>query len=253
MFRSLVAACLLTTLVNAGCAARPGGSAPSVAPSGITWQIFVDDLHIDFRNTGRVRLLLRTISTELIRDEDRFAIHSSTPAAIRLGPTSDRASLEASIRTITGAGLHAAEIAAAVGRSDLIPSAANLNSETAHRLKLTVAAAAELLGTVPASQNGRRVMLYVSNGYDFESGRTRAADLSAAARQANVVVFTMNAGGLPGSQPPNGGGGDRAFWEDVVASRRQSLRTIAEPTGGFALLDDVDFSDASTRIRASLK
>ena len=250
--RSPVAACLLATLVDTGCATRPPSIAPAVTPPGITWLIFIDDLHINFRNTGRVRLLLRTISTELIRDEDMFAVRSSGPGAINLGATSDRASLEASIRTVIGAGLHQAEIEAAAGRSDIASFVPYMTHEIARRLGLTVSAASELLGTVPASPNRRRVLLYISNGFDFDTGRARATEVSAAARRANVVVFAMNADGLPGSQAPSSGV-DAAFWEDVAASRRQSLRTIAEPTGGFALLDEGDFTDAMSRIRASLK
>ena len=243
MCRWLVTACLLTTLANAACAPRPRSVAPAAAPPGITWLIFVDDLHIDFRNTGRVRLLLRTVSTELLRDEDVFALRSSKPSAIAIAASSDRASLEAAIRTITGASLRVSEIAAGANHS---------RDEITLRLGLTFSAVSELLASVPASPNRRRVLLYISNGYDFDPGRARAADFSAAARRANVIVFAMNAGGLPGSQASYGSI-DAAFWNDLAGSRRQSLRMIADPTGGFAVLDDVDFADAMSRVRATLK
>jgi hypothetical protein len=41
----------------------PQTSAPLVT-AGNLWLIFVDDLHLDFPNTGRLRDLLRTISRE---------------------------------------------------------------------------------------------------------------------------------------------------------------------------------------------
>jgi hypothetical protein len=45
---------------------------------------------------------------------------------------------------------------------------------------------------------------------------------------------------------------DAKVWTQIVASQRQSLRVIAEPTGGFAMLDDVDFADATSRIRTAV-
>ena len=241
--RWLVTACLLTTLTNAACAAGGRSVAPAKVPPGVTWLIFVDDLHIDFRNTGRVRNLLRSISTELIRDEDVFAMRSSGPTAIDIAANSDRARLEAAIRTITGASLRVSEIAAGASQS---------RDEIALRLGLTFSAASELLDNVPASPSRRRVLVYVSNGYDFEPGRARASDFSAVARRTNVIVFAMNAGGLPGSRVDNSSV-DPAFWIAVAASRHQSLRMIAEPTGGFAVLDDAGFAGALSRIRTSLK
>ena len=62
----------------------------------------------------------------------------------------------------------------------------------------------------------------------------------------------MNAAGIPGSVPMHDSRVDPEVWMEIVASRRESLRAIAEPTGGFALLDDVDFADALARFRAAV-
>ena len=207
----------------------------------MTWLIFVDDLHINFRDTGRLRQLLRSIATELMRDEDVFAMRSSGPAAIALGPGSDRARLDAAIRTVTGAGLKASEIAAypMLGRDEI-----------GFRLGSAFTAATELLGNVPASPERRRVMLYISNGYEPERGHASATSFAAAAQRADVSVFAMNAAALP-SQLAANAGVNPTFWKQVEDSRRQTLRAIADPTGGFALLDDVDFADAMPRVRAA--
>ena len=45
-FRSTVVAAAVLAAVAASVAA-------SAAQSGVTWLVFVDDLHLDFRNTGR--------------------------------------------------------------------------------------------------------------------------------------------------------------------------------------------------------
>ncbi len=199
----------------------------------MTWLIFVDDLHINFRDTGRVRLLLRSISTELIRDEDVFAMRSSGASAINIGVGSDRARLDPAIRTVTGAGLHASEISS---------GSKAVREEIGFRHGIAFSAATDLLGNVPVSPHRRRVLLYISNGYDSERASARAFSFSGAARRGNVIVFAMNAAGLPSKLVQNTG---------VDEPRRQSLRGIAEPTGGFALLDSVDFADPMPRIRAA--
>jgi hypothetical protein len=238
----MAAVCLFSALLCVGCAATSSSRA-SVAPTGIAWLIFIDDLHFDFRNTGRVRLLLRSISTELIRDDDVFAMRSSGPTAVAFAASSDRAQLDAAIRTVTGGALRPAEI-----RNEALST----RNEVGLRLDMAFDAASELIVSVPASKNRRRIMLYVSNGYDFAAGSARAADFSAAARRANVLVFAMNASGLPGSQAASGSI-DAESWKDIVTARRQSLRAISEPTGGFALLEDTDYADAMARIRGALK
>ena len=86
-------------------------------------------------------------------------------------------------------------------------------------------------------------MLYISNGYDAERGRALASLFGRAARQANLIVVAVNAAGIPGSVPMHDSRVEPEVWKEIVAARRESLRAIAEPTGGFALLDDVDVID----------
>jgi hypothetical protein len=195
-----------------------------------------------FRNTGRIRTLIHSISTALLRDEDVFAMRSSGPSSIAIGPSSDRAVFDAAIRKAAGNGLQPLGIShASMGPTD----------EIELRLAMTFSAASKLLDTVPASPDQRRAMLYISNGYDFERGHARASGFSRAAQRASVIVFALNAGGLPGSLAIDGRV-DAAFWKQVVVTRRQSLRSIAAPTGGFALLHEMDFADAMSRIRAAV-
>jgi len=71
-------------------AARPTNDA-----AGRIFVIFVDDLHLDFRNTGRIRDLFKKVSTELIHEGDMFAVVSSGPASIEIPLTYDRGRHEA--------------------------------------------------------------------------------------------------------------------------------------------------------------
>ena len=57
-------------------------SRPTNDASGRIFLIFVDDLHMDFRNTGRIRELFKKISKELIHDGDMFGIVSTGPSSI---------------------------------------------------------------------------------------------------------------------------------------------------------------------------
>ena len=51
--------------------------------SGRIFLFFVDDLHLQFGNTGRVRELFKKISKELVHEGDLFGIVSSGPSSIR--------------------------------------------------------------------------------------------------------------------------------------------------------------------------
>ena len=50
--------------------------------SGRIFLFFVDDLHLQFHNTGRVRELFKKISKDLVHDGDMFGIVSSGPSSI---------------------------------------------------------------------------------------------------------------------------------------------------------------------------
>ena len=88
-FLVLGAACLLSTLLSAVPTAQSGGAAPVPAPTRVTWLILIDDLHMDFQNTGHHRELLRSLSAGLIREEDVVVMRSSGPSSITIRPTSD--------------------------------------------------------------------------------------------------------------------------------------------------------------------
>ena len=78
---------------------------PTNDASGRIFLIFVDDLHMDFRNTGRIRDLFKKISKELVHDGDMFGIVSTGPSSIAQDMTYDRKRLDEAISKISGAGL----------------------------------------------------------------------------------------------------------------------------------------------------
>ena len=62
--------------------------------------IIVDDLHLDFRNTGRIRDLFKRISRTLVHEGDMFSIVSTGPSSLAIDPTYDRKVLDEAIKKI---------------------------------------------------------------------------------------------------------------------------------------------------------
>src|SRR4029079_12525271 len=113
--------------------ARPTGDA-----SGRIFIIFVDDLHLDFRNTGRIRDLFGTISKELIHEGDMFGIVSTGPSSLAIELTYDRKRLDEAIRKIAGNGLKPSEILD-------VPEGADGPPEVKYRANVAFSTAYDLL------------------------------------------------------------------------------------------------------------
>jgi hypothetical protein len=72
---------------------------PTNDAAGRIFLIFVDDLHLDFRNTGRIRELFKKISKELIHDGDMFGIVSTGPSSLSIDLTYDQQDYRVGTRT----------------------------------------------------------------------------------------------------------------------------------------------------------
>src|SRR3954464_9503378 len=101
--RLRVAVIAAATLIAAGLS----GAQPAAR-----WLILVDDLHLDFRNTGHLRVLLKTIAAELIRDGDQVAIYSTGPSSVSVAWTSDRSVVDSVVKKIAGNSLKVSDILA---------------------------------------------------------------------------------------------------------------------------------------------
>ena len=228
-FRCTVAAAV-AMLVPAG-HALPSSALPQArAPIGIAWLILVDDLHIDFRNTGYLRNLLKTIASDLIRDGDVFAVRFSGPSA-SIDLTSDKRLFEDVIPKTSGNGMKADDIQAATRMG---------SGEVEYRVKVAVAAAMALIESFRTANRGK-ALVYISNGYVTDVS-ARLSELTGAALQANVTMFAIDPRGVPGSPLA----GERS------PVTQASLRAIVEPTRGFALLGEKDFAEGIQRIRRAM-
>jgi len=134
---------------------------PTNDASGRIFMIFVDDLHMDFNNTGRIRELFKKVSKELIHEGDMFGIVSTGPSSIAIDMTYDRKRLDEAINKISGAGLKPDEIIET-------PEGSQGPPEVRYRAHVAFSTAYDVLTKLEQVHNRRKAFIYVSNGYDFD-------------------------------------------------------------------------------------
>jgi VWFA-related protein len=268
---------------------------PTNDAAGRIFLIFVDDLHLDFRNTGRIRELFKKIAKELIHEGDMFGIVSTGPSSLSIELTYDRKRLDQAIEKITGAGLSPKDILD-------VPVGGQGPPEVRYRAHVAFSTANDIINNLSQIHNRRKAFIYVSNGYDFNPFRdTRQkqdqerygtsqtdnnnnsngtagtgddqgsqdsdpfqnkgnefyqADLvnelsyvTKAANRANVTMYTIDPRGLVG-MPDLDEKIDMTEWQDYVRTSQDTLRTLAELTGGYAAVNQNDFDKALKRIDA---
>jgi VWFA-related protein len=279
---------------------------PTNDASGRIFLVFVDDLHMDFRNTGRIRDLFKKISKELIHQDDMFGIVSTGPSSIAVDMTYDHKRLDEAINKIAGNGLKPDEIID-------VPDGSQGPPEVRYRAHVAFSTAYDVLKNLEQVHNRRKAFIYVSDGYDydpFKKGRQAAAierqggsctnpadptscsapgagatsgdpssqsnqtdvnpfdqnhtsnefaaadlaaelsELTKEANRANVTMYTIDPRGLVGGPDLDQTKVDMTDWQDYVRESQNSLRVIAELTGGMAVVNQNDFDKALKRIDA---
>jgi VWFA-related protein len=276
-------------------------SRPRTDVSGRIFLFFVDDLHLQFHNTGRIRDLFKKISKDLVHDGDMFGIVSSGPSSIAVDMTYDKSRLDEAIKKIAGNELKPTDIING-------PSGAEGPSEVRYRAHVAFSTVNDLLNNLNSVTNRRKALIYVSDGYDFnpfqdarlglmdpnspfaqnEFARSQnqmaqqnsdgtgnsspqndpmanqqkqsetfadadlARELGELTRQANrsnVTMYTIDPRGLVGMGDIDEQV-DPQQWNEFVRKSQDSLRVIAEETGGLAVVNQNDFSKALKRIDA---
>jgi VWFA-related protein len=133
---------------------------PVADVSGRIFLFFVDDLHVEFGNTGRLRELFKRISRELVHDGDMFAVVSSGPSSIAIDMTYDKRRLDEAIKKMTGNELRP---------SDIISGMSNSGgpAEVRYRAHTAFSTVRDVLKQLEQVHNRRKAIVYVSDGYDF--------------------------------------------------------------------------------------
>src|SRR5438552_2510401 len=267
-------------------------SKPVNDASGRIFLFFVDDLHMDFHNTGRIRDLFKKIEKNLLHDGDMWAMVSSGPSSIAIDMTYDRNRFEEAIKKIAGNGLKPADIIQG-------PSGAEGPSEVRYRAHVAFSTVNDTLQELEKVHNRRKAIVYVSDGYDFNpfqdarlglgdpnspfqqnemarSQRQMSSDpnadpmttqqkqneefadadlarelgeLTRAANRANTTFNTSEPRGLVGGADISENL-DPTQWSDYIRKSQDSLRVLAEETGGVAIVNQNDFDKALKRIDA---
>ena len=266
--------------------------------SGRIFLFFVDDLHLQFHNTGRIRDLFKRIGKTLLHDGDMFGIVSSGPSSIAVDMTYDRKRLDEAINKIAGNELKPTDIINGT-------SGAEGPSEVRYRAHVAFSTVADILQELEKVHNRRKAVVYVSDGYDFNPfqdarlglmdpnspfaqnemmrSQNQAArqqnsdasnsnqtdpltqqqkqnetfadadlarelgDLTRAANRANTTFYTIDPRGLVGGSDIDEQV-DPTQWSDYLRKSQDSLRVIAEETGGYAVVNQNDFDKALKRI-----
>lgn len=259
-------------------------SRPANDAAGRIVLFFVDDLHLDFRNTGRIRDLFKKIRTNLLHDGDMWGAVSTGPSSIQIDVNYDLKRFDEMTKKIAGSGLKPSDIIEG-------PQGAEGPSEVRYRAHVAFSTAYELVKNMEKVQNRRKAFVFVSNGYDFNpfpearAGTDRIygsrgmggmnqnddgtdpftnmqrqgqqfadadlarelAELTRAANRANVTMYTIDPRGLVGG-PDLDEKVDPVEYQDHVRKTQDSLRVIAEETGGTAVVNQNDFDKALKRI-----
>ena len=257
-------------------------SRPKNDAAGRIFLIIVDDLHLDFRNTGRIRDLFKKISKSLVHEGDMFSIVSTGPSSLAIDPTYDRKILDEAIKKITGNGLKP---------SDIIQGAESSEgpSEVRYRAHVAFSTAYDMLSQMERISNRRKAVIWVSQGYDFDPfkesrlgedpvfggrfGQTREegqqlndsmrqnnqfadadlarelAEVTRTANRANATLYTIDPRGLVAGSDLDETLDPQEYGEHVRKTQ-DSLRVLAEETGGIAVVNQNNFDKALKRIDA---
>jgi VWFA-related protein len=266
--------------------------------SGRIFLFFIDDLHLQFQNTARVRDLFKRVSKNLLHEGDLFGLVSSGPSSIAVDMTYDRKRFEEAINRMTGSGLKPSEIIQTSGGSGSQGPA-----EVRYNAHVAFSTMREALDNLEKVRNRRKAIIWVSEGYDFSPfldsrmGRLRdgasspflqndaallqntqlspdgsqsqqssnlqqneqfsdaeltmeLAEITRAANRANTTIYTIDPRGLVA-------GGDIAEqvdpqeWNTFLRKTQDSVRVLAEQTGGIAVVNQNDFDKALKNIDAA--
>jgi VWFA-related protein len=270
-------------------------SRPVNDASGRIFLFFVDDLHMQFRNTGRIRDLFKRIEKNLLHEGDMWGMVTSGPSSIAIDLTYDRHRFDEAIKKITGNGLKPDEIING-------PTGSEGPSEVRYRAHVAFSTVHDFLQNLEKVHNRRKAVVYVSDGYDFnpfenarlglmdpnspfaqnyqaqtenmaaqQAGQTgtdpftqqqqqgeefsdaelasELAELTREANNANATLYTIDPRGLVGGSDIDENL-DPTEWSDYVRKSQDSLRVLADLTGGIAVVNQNDFDKALKRIDA---
>jgi hypothetical protein len=184
--------------------------------------LFVDDLHLDFRETPRTRALMQRLFRDVARAGDIWAVTATGTSSLSLAPTKDLAAVKATVSRITGNSLKPSE---RLG----VQRGSNTAGELQHRVDIAYETGARAIEGLSKAAPGTTLTVFVvSGGYDTRvvDGPQRLID---AAKRAGATVVTLQPWAIERSPAT---GITEAEWQAYQQAAQASLRALATETGG---------------------
>ncbi len=125
---------------------------PTNDAAGRIFLFFVDDLHMNFRDTSRIRQLFEKMNKMLIHEGDMFGVVSTGTSSIAIDLTYDKKRMDEAIKKITGSALKPSELIEG-------PQGPNGNSELKYRAHVAFSTAYEIVGNLSKVQNRRKAVI----------------------------------------------------------------------------------------------
>jgi hypothetical protein len=226
----------LVAVALAGLLAAPVAT-QQPAKTGRDVLVFIDDLHLDFRLTPRMRdLLKRLLLTGAIREGDRVGVVSTGYSSISEAPTLDRSVIESVINRVTGGGFRPEEVLEAI-------SPTGDDREVRKRAHVSLTTAYDAIRSFGRLTAGRRAVIYVSNGHRLPSEPPELQDVVRVANDAQAPIYVFLPLDLV-AQPAWVLWPDSDAWRQYVNESRETVRVLAASTGGLMVSTMTDFDYA---------
>lgn len=260
--------------------------------TGRLFIILVDELHIAAGMTARARAAFAGMAEHLVQEGDQFAVVSTGPSAISVGVTTDRGLLRATAERITGDGFDPDDLirnfAPVPGYTPELLARAGVAFTTMRNVVESLEQVQHLRKVVVYFSGGYDFNPFLAErrGYHTEAGTRPGAvnegiarllrqdsplldpdglegdgelarridELAEAANRANAPFYTVDPAGLLAGP----GAADfllrsRGSFDEWNFKTRNSLRSIAEQTGGRAVVNRNDFDDVFREIDAETR
>lgn len=121
-----------------------------------TWFIFIDELHVQFRDTGRLRTLVQGVTTQILHDGALYELRTSGASNAAIGFTRDATALIPAIKKLTGQGLRDEDVAPDVGSP-------GSQRETVRRMDRSISALRDALADLTDREGPPGSLLVVSS------------------------------------------------------------------------------------------
>ena len=253
-------------------AVEPDVHSNAKAPDGRLYVLVLDDIHTDARQTLRVRRTAKQFVDRFLGANDLAAVvHASGRAGASQDFTNNKRLLDQAIDHFMGRKLRSAtlnKIDDARLRGGLPvtrngPPADSEELERAHNARSLLSTISNLAEYMSAIHGRRKAIVLLSEGIDYDinrpmemseaaSIRQETTDAIGAATRANINIYALDPRGLtsagdelmeltllPPDNPYTNSLGITAIYDEIRLSQ-ESLRTLADETGGFAVTNTND-------------